>query len=264
MSHKVRYYLVIFLIIILLIGNASAMDMPKTNSYTYSSATGSVEALYCPMPFLPEEIIFLTQNGANVQSASDMCFDSEKNLYVVDRVGNAIVKLDQNYHYVKTITSFQNNGVSDFFNAPQDMMITEDGSLYICDTDNNRIVVLDKNEMLVKIYTAPQSELLSKDFSFSPVKITVDVSGNMYMINQNDVNGILQLDANGDFVNYIGSNDVAFNAVEAFWKSIMTNEQVGKMAKSIPIQYTNLSMDSQSVYLCAFPLPNQKHSPSGD
>ena len=245
MAGKIKIILLSAILLGTLTISAQALDMPKTNSYIYSTSTGSTTVLNCPMPFLPEKTINLGDQGAGIQSPVDMCFDGDSDLYIVDNTGNCIVEFDAQYKVKNIIKQFTNNGNTDSFNGPTGMYITESGLIYICDAGNDRIVELDQNFKLVRIYTTPKAELLGKNYIFSPQKVAVDPSGDIFLINQNEFNGIMQLDSNGNFVNFIGSNKVVFNPVDAFWKSIMTNTQRSQLLQFVPIEYTNISMDSQ-------------------
>jgi hypothetical protein len=182
---------------------------------------------------------------SEIQSPVDMCFDRENNLYVVDNVGNRIVVFDKNYNIKRAVNTFSKNGENDVFQNPNGIYITKSNTIYICDTNSERVVVLNSNFELIKTFISPKSELLGVNYIFKPLKITVDISGNMYIINQNEFNGIMQLDSDGNFINFIGSNRVVFNPIDAFWKSIMSSEQRKKMLQFIPIEYSNISMDNE-------------------
>ena len=73
----------------------------------------------------------------------------------------------------------------------------------------------------------------------------VDSSKNMYVLVQNEYRGILQIDQNGNFISFIGSNKVTYDPVTKLWKKIMTKEQGQQMTQFLPVEYTNLSMDHE-------------------
>lgn len=224
----------------------SAEAVVPYDSYTYSTRTGEAKAEYCPTPYVPECIIDSSVIGTDLLKPSDMCFDNEGNLYIADSQKNAVIILDGDYRLKKVITAFA-KGSEDFdsFGQPEGIFVTDDHMIYICDTQKRRVVVLDGEYNYVKEYADIQSDVLGEDFIFMPVKIAVDRSKNFYVVSRNEYSGIMQFDSDGNFISFIGSNKVIYNLIDKMWKKIMTKEQRNKLSNFIPIEYTNISMDSE-------------------
>ena len=72
---------------------------------------------------------------------SDIVFDSQGNMYVLDFGNHRIQKFDPNYQYIATIGN-KGQGPGEFV-YPQSLDIDDGGYLYVSDPQNNRIQILD-------------------------------------------------------------------------------------------------------------------------
>lgn len=245
---KAKHRIVSSMIVILVISmiqNAGAVEIPRTKCYTYSTASGDIEALYCPMPFMPSKVIKFADYGDQIQSPIDLCFTKEKKMLVLDQYTGNVIEFDKEFQIVSILGDFTYNNQTDHLSSPNGIFISEDDLIYICDTGNQRVVIFDQDFHVIDIIESPASDILGTDYEFQPMKIAVDVSGNMYIINKNEFQGLMQIDAEGKFVSFIGSNRVVYNPIDAFWKSIMTDIQREQLVDFIPIEYTNVSLDHE-------------------
>ena len=112
---------------------------------------------------------------------------------------------------------------------------------YLCDTKQKRILVLDQNYKLVRKYEGirPLGENQEEDYMFLPTRIVVDASGNMYVLVQNEYQGIMQIDSDGRFISFVGGNKVTYDPVTKLWKKIMSKEQRAQLEQFLPVEYTN-------------------------
>lgn len=232
-------------LIIVLIFFSAAQYTYATYSYTYSTSKGVVSSEHTPVPYLVDKVLDGNSVGYNFSSPKDMKFDSIGNLYIVDSGTDSIIILNSSYEFKQIISGFVNNNVTDKFASPHGIFISDIGDIYICDTENARIVVLDAELELKNIIESPESEILSSDFRFRPVKLTVDNAGNMYVISRNEYQGMLKFDPHGNFMSFFGSNRVVFDPIEMIWRRIMTREQRDRMIQFLPIEYTNLFTDHE-------------------
>jgi tetratricopeptide (TPR) repeat protein len=174
---------------------------------------------------------------------------------MVDATG-AIIVLDPSFKLKKVIKTFEWNGKTEKIKTPRGVVIGQDGYIYICDSGNpadtkdpvteedagkGRIIKLDMNGKCYSVITTPGLDILKK--AFLPHKIAVDRMGIMYVLSQDDNNGILQFDSTGKYMGYFGSNRVLLNLLDLIWRQFSTKEQIARMPKSIPVEYDNLKMD---------------------
>ncbi len=222
------------------------------DSYTYSTRSGTAEAMLCPTPYRPGTVIDRSTLGVPLTSPEHMVFDGAGRLYVTDSTANALYVLDDTLALTAAVDSFEDDeGNFGFFSGPTGLFVDEDnGCLYVCDTNARRIVVLDLETRRVRRIIAdvvPTGIAEDDEYLFLPTRVAVDGSGSLYVLVKNDHNGLLQLDESGRFVGYIGSNSVTFDPITRLWKRLMTKEQRRQMEQFLPVEYTDLFMDGDGL-----------------
>lgn len=215
-------------------------------SYTYSyHSDGSITDIAAPLPYLPERLYSASDLQVPLKSPEDLVVDAaEQHFYIVDSATNAVYCFDRSFNLVKTIDKYEENGVIKTFASPNGIFLDVYDNLYVADTDNERVVVLDANGAFVRAITCPESNLLTEGFKFMPLKIVADEAGRVFVLCKDVYEGLLQFSAEGTFIGFIGSNRVVFKITELIWKTIMTKTQEEGMTKFVPVEYTNISLDS--------------------
>ena len=215
------------------------------DSYSYSHKTGEAQAVLSPAPYVLETIVSGQELGCELSAPADLVKGPDNFLYIVDTGNNRIHRLSHELELLQTYTTFLNGGVEDTFKEPQGLYVDQSGLMYITDAANHRLVLLRRDGTLERIIAEPKSELFPEGYIFYPQKITADDAGRIYLIVKNDYNGIMELDNKGVFVGYVGSSPVQYDPLTMLWKQLMTKAQREKMVLFLPIEYTNMQMDSQ-------------------
>lgn len=252
-------HLFALLITIVMMGSfsleAKAYTLPyDTYNYDYRN-----DIVFTPAAYIPEKSIAATglntsglvdENGEEIQLSAfsnpqDLCVAPDGSVYVADTGNNRIVVLDHTLKKcLKIISSFDHEGTLDTFNAPNGVCVSENNQLYIADTMNKRVVVLELTGELIKIVENPQSEILEDNFSFAPLKVTVDYADRIYCIAQNVFEGLMVFENTGEFTGYFGTIKVDISLFEKFWRKISTKEQRSRQALFIPTTFTGIDVDS--------------------
>lgn len=213
------------------------------NSYSYNRRAESYPTL---AGYLPEEVLVGQDFGTtNLTSPRDIFFDKLGNLYVADTGSNRILIIGSNMKVKKIIDKFMNNGSEDKFNAPEGVFVTKDNKIFVADTQNGRLVVLDKDGNLLNIYGKPEINDLVTKIDYKPQKVAVDDSGRIFVVSIGNLNGLIQLDTEGKFNKFFGSNRVEPNFAERMLRKFLSKEQISKRAMIVPIEYSNVSVDDQ-------------------
>lgn len=216
-------------------------------SYIYDFWGNPVPA---PQAYLPMRVITNVQMGVERLSNPQDMVVLDNVAYVLDSDNNRIIEVDENWHFVRHIREFQNNGIADSFKTPQGLFVTDGGLLYIADTGNRRVVVLDQQLNLEKIILLPVEDypgMFPDRFIFSPRKVAVDSLGRVYIIAQDLYDGIMVMDIDGSFKGFIGAPKVKVSALDLFWNSIATSEQLLRTQLYLPIEYSNITVDKQGM-----------------
>ena len=245
MKANLKRYLVLALTAVLCLGlvptSAFADSLPyDTYNYDYWE-----NVIFTPAAYVPDGSISGVSLGVGAfANPQDVCIAPDGDLYIADTGNNRIVVVDDETMTVsKIITSFDNEGEEDTFNAPYGVCVSENGQLYIADKENQRVVVLELDGTLVKIVSNPQSEVLEDGFVFKPLKITVDYADRIYCIAQNMYQGIMVFEAEGNFTGFFGTINVQLSLWEKFWKKVATKEERKNQQLYVATEFTGLDID---------------------
>lgn len=222
------------------------VDYPIDSAYSTYIYSNSNEPVYISSAFTVDKVV----SGRDItdiefSNLSDV-FYSDGCIYICDTDNNRIVVTDNSLELLYEISSFSYNGNQEVLNAPQGVW-ADKNSIYIADTGNQRIVSFNRSEngvVLNKIFNKPNISLLGQDYVYSPKRLTVDVTGKMYVISAGVNEGIICLDENGVFQSFLGAPQVEPNFLETLWRKIATKEQLDRMESYVPTEYNAITMDS--------------------
>lgn len=194
--------------------------------------------------YLPEEVIGGKMDDKVSFKNPDDLYLYENMIIVSDTGNNRVVALniDNEYEVMYVIDVF--NG-EDKFGAPYGLCVANE-ELYVADKDKARIVVFNVNDgSFVRIVDAPDLSLSAlQDVQYKPKKVGVDTNGRIFVVGDGVTDGLIQIEQDGTFIRYFGSNAVTPNLAELFLRKFMTTEQIKKRIITIPIEYNNISIDS--------------------
>ena len=232
------------LVAIVLLRGSSTAHADKTNQYDYAygingvvdSVAGfqlarTIDGKAFPIPF--ESIHDVHCGGGKIYFVDTILsrihiFDAADYSWrgIIDRIADG---------YGPYVTLENPEGI--FFSA-------ETGELYIADTGAERIVVLDaETSALKRIITRPEN--MAGVTNFKPSKIAVDSTGRIYCVVQGSFEGIIELHPTGSFSRFYGVNKPDINLLDYFWKSVASQDQKAKMAKTFAPSFSNLDIDRE-------------------
>ncbi|MGE5558422.1 MAG: hypothetical protein ACM3WV_07400 [Bacillota bacterium] len=200
-----------------------------------------------PIPSAPgyipvDEIVAKDMGFDKMTGPGDLFLAPDGSFYVVDTGNNRIVHLDGNLKMKRIVDKFMNDGVEDRFNAPLDVFVTEEGVMYVADTENRRVVILNKNGELLRLFGKPNSSLVQKDYK--PQKIAVDKSGKIYIVENGETDGLLQVDQDGRFLGYFGANRAQITLLDRIWRLILTKEMKKHLIRVVSAEIANIAIDN--------------------
>lgn len=182
----------------------------------------------------------------NFNTLSDLCYNGGNYIFLCDSGNNRIVVVDTDWKAVSCVSEFIYNGKSESFNNPQGVWADEE-RVYVADTGNSRIVAFDLDGSALrvrKIFDRPEIRALDGDYTYSPSRLTVDATGRMYVVASGVNQGLLCLDENGNFQNFLGAPQVEPNLFEMLWRKMATKEMLARMESYVPTEYSAVTMDS--------------------
>ena len=243
MKKSIRILCAVFAFV--MIASCLAIGVGASSAYqTYTYSIGGF-ALYSPDAYVADKVVDSTSMGLEVPilDPNDITTDDAGNVYIADTGNNRIVCLDRYYKVKFIMNSFVNSfGVNDKLNAPEGLYVTED-YIWVCDTGNARIVVFDRNGNFVRLIKAPESNLFGDSKLYSPVAIAVDQYNRLFVVSSTTYQGIIVMNSDGEFTNFIGAQAVTLSAWDILWRRFRTDEQKAQQSDVVSTEFNNIAID---------------------
>lgn len=215
----------------LAVGASAQSDSPYT---TWTLGPGSY--------FVPTQDAYtpLDQIDLPVSGPEDMFFAPDGFLYVADTGNGRILKLDEQFQIVGEFGA-------DLLDSPTGLFVDDAGTLYIADAGRNMVVILDASGALVSEFGQPTEPLFGQNRQFRPRKIAVDARGNLYIVSEGSVNGLVMMNAAGEFIGYFGANQAQMSLTMILQRIFLTDEQLDQFIRNEAASPTNIAIDAQSL-----------------
>ncbi len=100
-----------------------------------------------------------------------------------------------------------------------------------------------------EVFTRPDDIYYDAGVTFRPEKVLVDAAKNVYVCITTITRGAVVFSREGEFNGYYGANRVEKTGeviLNAFWKLIMTTEQIKRMKRSVPVELSNFDIDDDN------------------
>ena len=241
-------------------------------SYGYNAKSQAVKS---PAPYIPSKQLSGYDLGVGeLKEPADLYCDYQKLIYICDSGNNRIVVLNSDLSLNRIISEFKDGYFTGHFSGPSGVFVDKNtGILYVADTGNGRVVGLDENLVMVKRFDRPmQAGLFDENLTYAPVKVAVDNGGRVFVVSKDVYEGLMQFDSSGNFLGFVGANEVKISPVDYFWKKISTKAQASKLQLTLPTEFSNLEIDSEGYIYTTTNIVNTKNSnilvrrqnPSGD
>ena len=215
-------------------------------TYTYSidgAARYSPDAYSARTSLTSADMGITAATQKDLSNPNDLVTDSDGNCYIADTGNSRVVVLNQYFEYRFSVSTFINDrGTSDALVEPQGVFVFKD-QLWVCDTNNNRLVVFDKNDgSFLKIVDQPESQLFGSSAIYKPAAMAIDQYGRIYVVSSSTYQGVIVMDADGEFVGFIGAQAVTISAWDILWRRFQTDDQKKLSAKLISTEYNNITI----------------------
>lgn len=221
----------------------SAYNNIPYSTYAYNYDGDPVES---PHAYIPSVVIKGSDLEVGTFSApADMCLDGDGNIYIADTDNARVVVISSDFKSAEVIKDFTLDGKQYSLTRPTGLYVTQKGELYVADSTGINIYVFSKDLTISRVIEKPVSDLLPDDFSYIPVKLSVDKAGRMYIISEGNTYGVVALDKNGNFSTFIGAQKVGVSVIDKLWRKFMTAEQKKRTLSYVPTNYNNINIDEK-------------------
>lgn len=174
-----------------------------------------------------------------INNAEDLFITADGQIYVADTGNGRILRLE-NYQVVAEY----GKGI---LQRPTGVFVDEEGTIFVADARKNAIVILDAQGQLVNEFGRPQEPLFGRRTEFSPRKLVVDARGNINIISEASVNGVVQMNSAGQFIGFFGANAAAMSLRMILQRMFLTPEQLDQFVRVAAASPSNIAIDRRSL-----------------
>lgn len=253
---KIKKIISIFIVLCFIILNFKITDAQGTTSFTYTTDENG-NFIKTQDAYIPHNTI----TNLDLKNPEDIFIDKDNNLYIADTGNKRIVKYSIRENKILNIVT------NEKFDTPKGIFVTKYGELYVADAKAKAVFRFDKNLQLVKTYTKPKTPIF-QDTNFAPAKVSVDNTGNLYIVGEGVYSGIIQISQENEFLGYFAVNKTNLTPMQVFQKIIFSKEQEDKLIDAIPNTFSNIFLDQNGIIYTTSMGDNssgvKKHNTSGN
>ncbi len=214
------------------------------------------EAQECPAAFSLGGVIDSNSLSYGFGSIDDVCTSEDGRIFLTDKSNGRVNVFDANGEFITSLRviraldgtiALNEDGTQVTLSAPSGTYFHDkNNELYIADSGNKVVYVLDGTTYQLKNKFG-RPENMTGDTEYVPYKVTVDTADRIYVIVQSSYEGIIEMNEDGSFSRYFGTNEPGVNLIEMFWKSLATDTQKKKMGKVYAPAFTNIVADNEGL-----------------
>ena len=131
--------------------------------------------------------------------------------------------------------------------SPKGLCLDINGHIYVADSENKLIYVFDKTGALLRQIGEPTEPLYGERNNFTPLKVSVDRGGNIYVVTQSNKNGIIKMNSNGKFISYFGRNTTTLTMEIIIKRMFTSKEERDILYPLTPSLTSNLTIDKKNI-----------------
>jgi len=181
---------------------------------------------------------------ASLDQPQDLFIDGRNHIYVADTGNGRVLELSEQGSLVRVYGEGE-------LDQPTGICVDGNGRLYVADYGAEQVIVYDRSGNKLKAIGKPESLLFGKNNAFKPKKIAVDKRGNLYIVGEGLIQGLVELSTEGDFLGYFGGNRVGFSLERAIQKMFFTKKQLSQLAQKLPPSPTNVAVGGDGLIFTA-------------
>lgn len=243
-GYRIVLAFVCLLIVVTWFPLAAKAEVPYS-TFTKDSYNRTIytQPAYAPSQIIARDIYIVNEKGERTYSPlkrpQGVYIDTRDDIYIADTDNNRIVHFTPTGEVVRVLTVPESP-----LNQPQGVFVADNGDIFIADTGNKRIVRLDKEGKLVQKYGRPESRFLSDSFIYEPTNMAVDRRGFVYVVSSGSYQGIVELDPDGKFYGFFGTNATDTKFMDKIRAAFYTKEQLSRQVRLLPSTIRNIDIDS--------------------
>lgn len=192
--------------------------------------------------------LFMTQDAYTpfaevdlpISGAEEMFITAAGEMYVADTGNGRIVKLDAFFNVAATYGE-------EVLQRPTGLFVDGEGVMYVADAGHDAIFILEPDGRVRTQFGRPSEPLFGRNRQFLPRKIAVDARQNLYIVSEGSVDGLVQMNTNGNFIGYFGANSATMSLKMILQRLFLTAEQLSQFIKNEAASPSNVTIDHQAL-----------------
>lgn len=230
-----RPILALVVVLCMLLAGTMAVSAENATAYTYVMLSDG-SWMRTQDAYLPDNVLMRNE----LLSQPEDLFVTNGAMYIADSGNSRIVVTE----LASGMTSYIGEGI---LQTPTGLWITEDGTVYVADKGLSQIVIFDAQGNVLRTHGRPTEATFGATTQFAPHKIAVGPEGLMYVVSSGSFDGMIQMNAQGQFLGYFGYNNNPTTLADWLIDRFFTEEQKASLLNKIPFSFRNLSMDSRDL-----------------
>lgn len=221
----------LLMLLCMLVSSALAFE---STSYTFSSDYLGSELRIVQDAYLPLGIY----QDLKLKNAQDMAVENNK-IYIADTGNRRVLVVD-----IATNTIMEIKGP---FSQPVGIAADAQGRIYVADYKKDSVFRFDAEGNLELTFTRPDSPAYGVDNMFKPRSVAPSGDGGVYLLVDGATNGIVQMNAEGEFVGFFASNTAYIPLIFKIYDLIMTDEQMATYNLGMPDRFGEIMMGTDGL-----------------
>jgi hypothetical protein len=212
----------------------------------------------------------------------DFLIAPDGTVFISDTGNHRIVMLNDKFKLINIITRYETEEGTEYLNSPTGLALDKNGHLYVCDLGNKQIVkyqytpdgecqslkVFEEPELPEMIYKgvsaipgyetpAPEAaepgeeaqenndEKKFSGYVYQPMCVAIDSTNRLYVLSRGLNEGILELDTEGKFAQFIAPARVSLTPAQRLRRFFMSEEQLRRDWVPVPPVYNSMAIDDE-------------------
>lgn len=171
-----------------------------------------------------------------------------EDIFIQDKTGTIYLADTGNSRILVVKNNEQTQVVGEgILRSPSGIYVDDTNKIYVADYGMKKVFIFDKDGRLMKEIGKPTEPIYGKRSDFVPKKIAVDKRNNIYVISEGSINGVIQLNKEGQFAGFVGANKTDLSFKMLVQRLIFTDNQKGQLFKVTPPSPTSIAIDEQGL-----------------
>jgi len=229
-----------------------------SNGYVFISDTGNNRVIMLDNKFKLLSIItnYETDKGTrDFKQPTGLALDNDGYLYVCDLGNESIVKFEYNFSgEYKTVRIFDDPELPDVINtgvsaipgyqttAPAEGEATEEPEL---NEEEKSKETEQSEESKISEEEEEKKDTKKSGYVYQPMRVVIDKTNRLYVLSKGLNQGILELDRNGKFAQFIAPARVTLTPTERLRRLFMSEEQLRRSRAPVPPAYNSVAIDNE-------------------